>query len=161
MGRAAYIVGALMALSAGGPAFAETAAAAAHVTIIESGAVRVNWATATPSVRAAGDGGAAFVGAAPSTTLGMQLMPATSRLLVRREDPTGAPVTAPAAFEVVATPAGDAVIVRTASGVETSVARTGLLVGGALQGASAASIEVARSPEPLPGRMLSVVVQYN
>jgi hypothetical protein len=163
MGRAAYIVGALvLALAGTGQAMAATAAAAARVTIIEGNAVRINWTMGMPSVQAGG-GGAAFVGAAPSMTLGMQMTPATARRAVGRQAQTEAPLTAPASFEVVSLGGEDAVIVRTAADTEAAIARDRVIVGGSLPGASAASIGVARGLAPVSaaGQALIVVVQYN
>ncbi|MBU1378100.1 MAG: hypothetical protein KKE02_02140 [Alphaproteobacteria bacterium] len=163
MGRAAYIVGAvLLALAGAGPATAATATATARVTIIEGNVVRINWTMGMPSVQVGG-GGAAFVGAVPSTVLGMRMMPTGGRLMVRRRDPSGSPMTAPTSFEVVRAGGEDAVIVTTANDTETTIARDRVIVGGALQGAAAASIEVARgvAPEPASAQTLVVVVQYN
>ena len=81
------------------PAAAETAVATAHATIVDPAVVRLSWSLAMPSVRRL-DTGAEFIGTTPSLALGMS-MPGNARLMLRRQDDTGQPVTAPTGFQVV------------------------------------------------------------
>ena len=169
MTLAARFAGALAAiLAAAAPASAADlpTRAAARASIVEAMALRMQWATAMPSVR--GDAnGASFMGIMPSMAMGM-MMPATARLIMRREDQTGEPVTAPAAFEIVSTRGTEAVVVRT--GLTADVRLTGgAFASGSLPGRAAASIDVARgliltsTGGPAVGgpTTLVVMVQYN
>lgn len=169
--HAARIFGALAAtLAATAPAAAAGvgAQAAAHAAVVEPMAVRMQWATAMPSVRGAADG-AVFTGPMPSMAMGM-MMPANARLMIQREDETGEPVTAPGNFEVVTADGRPAVIVRTGVAAVIRVSGEPALVGGSLQGRAAASIDVARGGLILAStggeasgspRTLVVMVQYN
>ena len=169
MGRAAAIL-AVCALLQGSARVASAApvSAPAHATIVEANIVRMNWTTALPSVQG-GLTGASFMGNMPSLALGM-MTPGNARLTVRREDETGEPVTAPTIFEVISSGGDDALIVRTGSTALIRIARDGAIVGGALQGGAAASIEVGHGATlataddpgvPAMSRTLVVVVQYN
>lgn len=159
MGRAAYIAAAIAALAAATPALAATGATAAHVMIVEGNVVRMNWSVAMPSVRgtSGAGGGASFSGSQPSMMMGMMMMPGNATLTIRREDESDVPVTAPTSFEVIRNEGDNALIVKTAANSEFLIASDGAIMGGSLQGASAASISVGRgSPQAL-----SIVVQYN
>lgn len=169
MGRAASILAVCVLLQVSAQvASAAPVSARAHATIVEANIVRMNWTTALPSVQG-GLSGASFTGNMPSIALGM-MTPGNARLTVRRQDETGKPVTAPTVFEVISSEGDDALIVRTGSTALIRIARDGAIVGGALQGGSAASIEVGRGATPAtegdPGvpamsKTLVVVVQYN
>lgn len=169
MTRAAFIVGGLaVALAAILPAAAaEHASGPAHATIVDPMSVRMTWSLAMPSVQG-GAQGASFQGTMPSMGMGM-MMPGNARLTVRREDDTGEPVTAPTSFEVVTTEGDEALTIRTGGAAELKTANMSVIVGGALLGGAAASIEVGRglilastgpdlTPQPAT---LVVVVQYN
>jgi len=82
--------------------------------------------------------------------MGMMMIP-----VLRREDQTGAPVSAPTTFEIDRPRGDEAMIIRTGVTATTRVASADMLVGGSLPGGVAASIGVAG------GRSLAVVVQYN
>jgi hypothetical protein len=89
------------------------------------------------------------------------MMPANARLVIRRQDDTGAVVTAPAGFEVVSAGPDRGYIVRTTYAPEALQALDGLIVGGEIPGSAAASIDVGRAAQiPGPGALV-VVVQYN
>ncbi|MBL8773195.1 MAG: hypothetical protein JNK30_17570 [Phenylobacterium sp.] len=146
---------------------AERAAqATARATIIEPMVLRMQWATAMPSVRAGAEG-AVFAGRMPSMSVGM-MMPANARLMIQREDETGEPVTAPGAFEIVSG-AGETVILRTSVAAGPDALDEDLVAGGALEGRMAASIDVSRGvflasagaeARRTPAALL-VTVQYN
>ncbi|WP_293898889.1 hypothetical protein [Phenylobacterium sp.] len=150
-------------------ASAQAATVPAHAAIVEASNVKVEWALAPPSVKAVIQG-ADFLGNMPSLAIGL-LMPRNARLTLRREDETGATVTAPAGFVVVTTEGGDALIVRTGADAERLIARQGAIVAGSLAGRTATSIDVARggltlistagSQPPAPAATLVVTVQYN
>ena len=169
MTRAALIIAmAAATLAVAQPATAVTATAQAHATIVDPANVRLTWALSAPSVRRS-DIGADFIGNAPSLAVGLT-MPRNAQLIIRRQDAAGGPVTAPTGFQVISTQGDDALTIRTDSGAEFSISDEGAIVGGALQGGSAASIEVARGlilasyggPDlPTPEAALVVVVQYN
>jgi len=144
-------------------AIAADARAVARASVAEPMSVRLSWPMAMPSVRGGADG-ASFLGVMPSMSMGMT-MPANARLVIRREDDSGQPVTAPASFEVTRVDSA-AVVLRTASkadGARAGDYEAAPLAGGVLQGRAAASIEVARGPAAGPERLsgLQVVVQYN
>jgi hypothetical protein len=147
------------ALAVASPSLAAEARATARATIVEPMALRISWPMAMPSVQG-GVTGASFLGVMPSMSMGMT-MPANARLVIRREDDTGAPVTAPANFEV--TQIGpEALVVRTTAEAPAADPQKPALAGGSLQGRAAASIEVARGPVAGFGRAgVQVVVQYN
>jgi hypothetical protein len=143
--------------------------AQAAATIVESTGVRMNWPMAMPSVQG-GASGASFIGNMPSMGMAMMLMPRNSGLLVRREDATGAPVTAPSSFQVVRNQGDEALIVKTGPNSELRIGRDGVIAGGALVGGSAASIAVGRgvamslsdrAGAPVATNTLEIVVQYN
>jgi hypothetical protein len=172
MTRVASIVGlaaaALAAATSAAVAGPVGASAGARATIIDSAGVRVSWSLAMPSTRRV-DAGAAFIGTAPSVALGMS-MPANARLMLRRQDDTGQPVTAPTGFQVTTQRGDEALTIRTGADAEFSIAEEGSIASGVLKGASAASIEVGRGlilasyggPDlPTPASALVVVVQYN
>lgn len=169
MTRAASIVGIVVALLAAAlPVAAATAVAGAHASIVDPAVVRLSWSLAMPSTRRL-DTGAEFIGTAPSVALGMS-MPGNARLMLRRQDDTGQPVTAPTGFQVITRQGDEALTVRTGADAEFSMIEEGAIVGGVLQGGSATSIEVARGlvlasyggPDlPTPAQALVVVVQYN
>jgi hypothetical protein len=102
----------------------------------------------------------------PALGLGLTL-PAHAQLIIRREDDTGSPVTAPGAFEVT-TGGPEALVIRTGGGVSLRPVSARTVAGGELLGGKAASIDVARgllrAPDapglPAP-QTLVVVVQYN
>lgn len=140
--------------------------AEARAAIVEPMVVRMQWAAAMPSVRGSVDG-AVFMGTMPSMAMGM-MMPANARLIMRREDETGEPVTAPAAFEVVTGRRADTVVVRTGVNADIQLSE-GSVVSGVLPGRSAASVDVARGlilaaaggRAPHGAGTLVVMVQYN
>ena len=148
-------------LAAGaGPACAAEARAAAQVTVTDAATLRLLWPAALPSVTGEING-ARFVGRIPA--LGMAMgMPANARLVIMRQDITGAAAfTAPGGFEVVSAGPERGYIVRTSAGRLALEALDGVLIGGDLTGAAAASIDVAANPaSPTPGALM-VVVQYN
>ena len=172
MTHAALALGALAtALAASASATAadvRVARAVAHVTITEPMAVRMQWATAMPSVRGIAEG-AAFTGVMPSMAMGM-MMPANARLMIQREDETGEPATAPGNFEVTTIRGRPAVLVRTGLTADLNISGDDALVGGEVQAGAAASIGVARGGLILastggvasasPGTLV-VMVQYN
>lgn len=138
---------------------AAEARAPAQATILDPAALRLLWPAALPSVQGVTDG-AQFVGRIPA--LGMAMgMPANARLVIMRQDVTGAVLTAPGAFEVVSAGPERGYIVRTSLTRDALKALDGLIVGGDLTGAAAASIDVAHSPAPASTGALTVVVQYN
>lgn len=172
MAHAVRIFGALAAsLAAAGPVTAadRSAQAAARTTIIEPMAVRMQWATAMPSVRGGADG-ASFSGPMPSMAMGM-MMPANARLMIQREDETGEPATAPGNFDVTTIRGQTAILVRTSLTADIDITGGGALVDGEVQAGTAASIGVARGGLILastggghaPGAAgtLVVMVQYN
>ena len=169
MTRAALIIAiAATTLVAAYPAAAGTGVGQAHATIVDPANVRLIWALSAPSVRRS-DTGADFIGNAPSLAVGLT-MPRNAQLVLRRQDAAGGPVTAPTGFQVISTQGDDALTLRTGSDTEFSMSDDGAIVGGALQGGSAASIEVARGlilasyggPDlATPEAALVVVVQYN
>ena len=163
------LIAAALAFAMPGSAPAATAVATAQVTIVEGSAVRMNLATAPASVRGTRDG-AAFAGTAPSMLLSIMMLPGNARLTVRRDDDSGVPVTAPASFEVFGTEGDSTLIVRTTGSSEVRIVRNGVILDGALQGGSAASIDVAGGLTPISSggqssgfnsATLVVVVQYN
>jgi hypothetical protein len=166
MTRAASIfAGFAVTMAAASPcAAANVAAAPAHAAIVDPATLQVNWALAQPTVQGIPQG-AAFVGTMPALGLGLTL-PGQARLIIRREDDTGAPVTAPGAFEVAG--GNDALIIRTSGGATLGPVGPRTIAGGELIGGKAASIDVARglirAPDapglPAP-QTLVVVVQYN
>ncbi|MBL8553322.1 MAG: hypothetical protein JNL41_03515 [Phenylobacterium sp.] len=168
MTRAVPIVGIVAALAAAPAAAAGLQAqAGAQTVIVEPMAIRMQWATAMPSVRGAADG-AVFSGAMPSMALGM-MMPANARLMIQREDETGEPATAPGAFDVTTIRDQPAVLVRTGL-TDTRIGGDHALVGGEVRAGTAASIGVARgglilastgSQAPGSSGTLVVMVQYN
>jgi hypothetical protein len=172
MFHAARILGAFAGtLAAAAPATAadRSAQANARAVIIEPMAVRMQWATAMPSVRGGVDG-ATFSGPMPSMAMGM-MMPANARLMIQREDENGEPAaTAPGAFEVTTIRGQPAVLVRTGLTADVSISGDSTLVGGEVQGGTAASIGVAQGglilastgPQtPVSPGTLVVMVQYN
>lgn len=168
MARAALIAAltAAVALWQAQPAAAATTArAVAQATIVEAVGVRMNWSMAMPSVQG-GISGASFMGNMPSMGMVMMMMPSTTGFSVRREDSSGAPVTAPASFAVLKPQGEEALIVKTGANSELRVAANGsTIVGGAIVGGAAASIAVNRNvgsqlATPSPGALV-VVVQYN
>jgi hypothetical protein len=166
MTRAAFLSASLaIALAAAAPCAAgEVATARAQATIVEPANILVNWALAQPTVQGIVQG-AEFVGTMPALGIGLTI-PGNARLIIRREDDTGAPVTAPGAFEVTSI-GHQALLIRTGGGRFGSVTpRT--IAGGELLGGTAASIDVARGlilADDHPGlaapQTLVVVVQYN
>ncbi|WP_397413736.1 hypothetical protein [Phenylobacterium sp.] len=151
---------AALALAAGAasPAAAIEASVEARATIVEPMMVRMVWQTAMPSVRAEA-GGAQFAAPIPSMSMGM-MMPTNGRLVVRREDETGEPVTAPGAFDVTREGRTGALLVRTRM-AEYGRAPSSFM-GGALAGGSAASIGVGfERPLLMSNDSLVVLVQYN
>jgi len=169
MTRAALIIAvSIVALAASQSAAAATAGAPAQATIVDPANVRLMWALSAPSVRRS-DTGADFIGNAPSLAVGLT-MPRNAQLILRRQDAAGGPVTAPTGFQVISTEGDEALTIRTGADTEFSMSDAGAIVGGALQGGSAASIEVARGvilasyggPDlRTPEAALVVVVQYN
>jgi hypothetical protein len=172
MTQAARILGAFAAtLAAAAPATAadRSAQAAARAVIVEPMAIRMQWATAMPSVRG-GANGATFSAPMPSMAMGM-MMPANARLMIQQQDESGEPAaTAPGAFEVTTLRGQAVVLVRTGLTADVSVTGDGALVGGEVQGGTAASIGVARAglilastggPPPESAGTLVVMVQYN
>ena len=166
MSRAASIFGGLaVTMAAALPATgANVAAAPAHVAIVDPATVQVNWALAQPSTQGALQG-ATFIGSMPAIGLGL-LLPGHARLIIRREDVLGGPVTAPGSFEVT-TGGRESLIIRT-GGATLGPVSPRTLAGGELIGGKAASIDVARGlvgdgdMSDLPGpQTLIVVVQYN
>jgi hypothetical protein len=153
--RAAPFLIALFAAAAGPAGAAVKAGATAHAVVSEQTTVRMAWTMAMPSVQG-GSSGASFMSATPSMTMGTMMMPPTR---VRREDPSGEPVTAPTSFEVVGDPGAAALIVRTAGGPGIRIVPGGAIVDGALLGGAAASIGIGH--ELAAGGPLVVVVQYN
>jgi hypothetical protein len=141
------------------PALAAEARAEASVTIQDPAMLRLVWPAALPTVTGAADG-ARFVGRIPSMGMAM-MMPANARLVIQREDETGANPTAPTAFEVVSAGPDRGYIVRTSYSADALQSLDGLIVGGDLTGSAAASIDVARNPAVASIRSLMVVVQYN
>ena len=145
-------------------AAAEAASAPAHAVIVDPATLQVNWALAQPSVQGELQG-ATFVGTMPALGLGLTV-PGHAQLIIRREDDTGAPVTAPGAFDV-ATGGPESLIIRTSGGGNLRPITPRTIAGGELLGGKAASIDVARGVigEPDPGlpapQTLIVVVQYN
>lgn len=170
MGRVVISLAVLAAtLGGAGIATAATATAPAHATIVDGASVRMNWSTAMPSVRG-GSNGAVFIGSSPTMMMGAMMIPGNARLTVRREDGGGALLTAPTSFEVVRTQGENALIVRTAANAEVRITNDGAIVGGAVLGASAVSIDVNGIMSPGAGfgaagadgrGALVVVVQYN
>lgn len=169
--RIASLIGACIAALAT-PALAATSRVDAHATIVEANAIRLQLPTAMPSVIGTSRG-AAFLGLMPSLGFGhsIPVLAGNARLIVRRVDASGAPVTAPASFEILQTGEEDAVILRT-GGIAEDRFNNGdnFVVGGSLPGAAAASIDVGARLSlasdtglgPAPGaRMLVVLVQYN
>lgn len=146
-------------LAAGSPALAaeSRATADARATILDPAMLRLVWPAALPSVTGAADG-ARFVGRIPSMGMAM-MMPANARLVIQRQDEVGE--TAPTTFEVVSAGPGRGYIVRTAYSPDALKALDGLIVGGALPGSAAASIDVAQNPAVASTQALMVVVQYN
>jgi hypothetical protein len=146
-------------------AAAVVAAAPAHAVIVDPATVQVNWALAQPSIQGITQG-ATFVGTMPALGLGLTL-PGHAQLIIRREDDTGAPVTAPGVFEVT-TGGPEALVIRTGGGASLRPISVRTVAGGELLGGKAASIDVARgvlrAPDapglPAP-QTLVVVVQYN
>ncbi|HET6971810.1 MAG TPA: hypothetical protein VFH92_11835, partial [Phenylobacterium sp.] len=127
------------------------------------------WTMAMPSVQG-GTSGASFIGSMPSMGMAMMLMPGKAGLLVRREDATGAPVTAPASFQVMRNQGDEALIVKTGPNSEIRIGDGRAIAGGALVGGSAASISVGRgvalsvddrASTPIATDTLEIVVQYN
>ncbi|MBX3482263.1 hypothetical protein [Phenylobacterium sp.] len=169
MTRAVPIAGILAALGAAAPASAADlqAQAAARAVIVEPMAIRMQWATAMPSVRGAVDG-AVFSGVMPSMAMGM-MMPANARLMIQRRDETGEPATAPGAFDVTTIRNQPAVLVRTGLTADVQVGGRPTLVGGEVRSGTAASIGVARGlvlastggQAPGSAGTLVVMVQYN
>lgn len=166
--RIAGPLAAVLATAGAATAADHTAQAGARAAIVEPMALRMQWATAMPTVRG-GAGVAVFAGRMPSMAMGM-MMPANARLMIRREDETGEPVTAPGAFEVVANGAGQALVVRTAPDADIRVTGGEAFAGGSLAGRAAASIDVARrhlilasatDSAPAAPEALVVMVQYN
>ncbi len=169
MTRAASIIGSLavaIAVAAASPcAAAEVAVAQAHAAIVDPTAFQVAWWLAQPSVQG-GVQGATFIGTMPALGMGL-LIPGNARLIIRREDDTGAPVTAPGAFEVT-TGEPESLIIRTGGDATLRPVTPRTIAGGELLGGKAASIDVARglirAPDapglPAP-QTLVVVVQYN
>ena len=150
MPRIVVLIAAFLAASAAvAPACAADAKAGAHATIVDGQTVRMEWTAAMPSVQG-GPAGASFIGTAPSMAMGMMMIP-----VLRREDQTGAPVSAPTTFEIDKPRGDEAMVIRTGVTPSTRVASADMLVGGSLPGGVAASIGVAG------GRSLAVVVQYN
>jgi hypothetical protein len=158
MTRVAPILGAV-ATAAALPGSAAEQAAAAHAVIVDPANVRMSWLLAMPSVRG-GSAGAAFAGRAPS--MGMARMsPESSSSGRPQTDEVGALLTAPAAFEVVADAAGDALIVKTGAGGALRLTTDGAIVAGALPGDTAASIDVTPGDPDRAGASMIVTVQYN
>ncbi len=169
--RIAYLIGACITALAL-PAAAATSRVGAHAEIVAPGAIRLQLPTAMPSVVGTSRG-AAFLGLVPSLGFGVSIpvLASNARLIVRRVDASGAPVTAPASFEILRTGEVDAVILRTGGIAEQSFNDDGnFVVGGSLLGAAAASIDVGARLTlasdtglgPAPGaRLLVVLVQYN
>jgi hypothetical protein len=154
--RALGLGGAL--LCASGPVLAVEARTEARATIVEPMMVRMVWQTAMPSVRGETNG-AQFAAPIPSMSMGM-MMPANGRLVVRREDDTGATVTAPGGFAVLRQDRSGELLVRTGL-AETPPDDLGL-IGGVLTGRSAASIGVGlERPLAMSDDSLVVLVQYN
>lgn len=160
---------ALLAWALASPLCASEVGAPASATIVESTGVRMNWTMAMPSVQG-GASGASFIGNMPSMGMAMMLMPRNAGLLVRREDATGAPVTAPASFEVVQNQADPGLVVRTGTNSEIRLGQGEAIAGGALIGGSAASIAVdrgvtlsvgGRAGAPVETNTVTIVVQYN
>jgi hypothetical protein len=146
-------------LAAGLPAGAAEVRAEAQATILDPAMLHLIWPSALPSVTGTVDG-ARFVGRIPS--MGMALMmPANARLVIQRLDETGLTMTAPAGFEVVSAGPDRGYIVRTTYSPDALQALDGLIVGGDLTGAAAASIDVGRRPAIAAADALVVVVQYN
>lgn len=157
MTRVAPILGAVATAAALPGSAAEQAAA--HATVVDATNIRMSWFTAMPSVRADA-AGAAFSGDAPS--MGMaRMVSEPGAVVVRRQDDTGAPITAPTTFEVVTGQGEDALIVKTGASSELHIRSDGAIVGGAITGDNAASIEVTRAAEGQAGAALVVTVQYN
>ena len=157
--RATLIAFGLLAAASSAQAAESRAAAPAQATVLDPAALRLLWPAALPTVIGEVDG-ARFVGRIPS--LGMAMgMPANARLVIMRQDITGAVLTAPGAFEVVSAWPRRGYIVRTSLSRQDLTALDGLIVGGDLTGEAAASIDVARNPAPAAAGALMVVVQYN
>jgi hypothetical protein len=170
MTRAASIAAAALAgVALAQPAAAAEARTTAQATIVDAAGVRVNWPMAMPSVQG-GASGASFIGNMPSMGMAMMLMPRNSGLMVRREDATGAPVTAPGSFQVVGNQGDGTLIVKTGANSEIRIDGGGAIAGGALVGGAAASIAVGRGvamsvgdrlKAPVATDTVVIVVQYN
>lgn len=159
--RALVMLTAAVALAtAGSSTAAVRGQVPAHADIIEPMMVQLSWPMAMPTVRGAGNG-AAFLGQAPSASMGM-MMPGNPMMLVRREDTTGAVATAPATFEVAADSASDNLIVRTSLAGEVRIDGQGAILAGAIPDGAAASIGVSRLGQAGSDRSpLAIVVQFN
>lgn len=157
--------GALALLTAAAALAAANAAVAAvrgqapaNAEIVEPMMVQLSWPMAMPTVRGMGNG-AAFLGQAPSASMGM-MMPGNPMMLVRREDTTGAVATAPATFEVATDTSTDNLIVRTSLAGEVRIDTQGAILAGAIPDGAAASIGVSRLAGVDRGP-LAIVVQFN
>ena len=165
--RIASLIGAcVVALAL--PAAAASGRVGAQANIVDRGAVRLQLPTAMPSVVGT-NRGAAFLGLVPSLGFGnsIPVLASNARLIVRRVDASGAPVTAPTSFEILRTGEVNAVILRTGGIAEHTAFEDNFVVGGTLLGGAAASIDVGArltlASETGSGmaRMLVVLVQYN
>jgi len=154
------------------PAAAATvqARAEASARILDGANVRVMIPLAMPTISATGAVGAHFASSAPWIGLGGGEMPGKGGLTVRRENEGRGALTAPGSFTVVRAQGAQAVMLKTNTSASLGVIGDGVLLGGALVGGAAASIDVgsgfwlASADAPWSGaeaRMLVVLVQYN
>lgn len=134
----------------------------ANAAIVDPMMVQLSWPMAMPTVRGMGNG-AAFLGTAPSASMGM-MAPGNPMVLVRREDSTAptAVATAPATFEISADEASEELIVRTSLAGEVRIDRNGAILAGAIPEGTAASISVSRIVTADATRSpLAIVVQFD
>jgi hypothetical protein len=177
MARTALIAGALAALLGAQPAAAIVVPSAAQVraeivesttlSVVQGSPVVVIVPMGMPTVRGS-TSGALFVGNMPSMGMGGSPMMGMEQLTVRR-DTSAAAVTAPGSFMVMRVQGADSMMVRTNPGAEFGVMGDGVLMGGALMGGWASSVDVGRqlwTAATAPGAALGqptlvVTVQYN
>jgi hypothetical protein len=180
MARTALIAGAAAALAAAQPAAAIVVPSAAQVRaqIVESTSLFVVQGSPVvvvivpmgmPTVRGSTTG-ALFVGNTPSMGMGGMPMIGLERLTVRRDTSESAAVTAPGSFTVMRMKGADSMTVKTNPSAEFGVMGDGVLMGGALMGGWASSVDVGRQvwtatatpTAPTLGQpTLVVTVQYN
>ncbi len=175
MARLASIVGALTALVAT-PAAALTVSANVSATLLDATTVQIVQGSPVvvivpmgmPSVRGSTTG-ALFVGNMPSMGMGGIPMMGMELLTVRRDTAESAAVTAPGSFMVMKVEGADSMMLRTSANADFGVMGDGVLMGGALMGGWATSVDVGRafaanqvvSAPSVNQSTLVVVVQYN